>query len=121
MADLTQTLAELIDGGEWACSYGQTGTLRVICHELLRLNEQLGDGELAHLAERCCALAASDMTAAGHAWAVLEDHLQAVRRLRNAALTSSDSPSMDSAKGTAISTAATGSPAVPNSAQPGSE
>jgi hypothetical protein len=79
MADLAQTLSELIDGGEWACSYGQGGTLRVICQDLLRLNEQLGDGELAQLAERCRALAASDMAAAGHAWALLEDHLQALR------------------------------------------
>jgi hypothetical protein len=80
MEDLGRTLGELIDGGEWACSYGQGGTLRVICHALLRLNEELGDGELAELAERCEALVGTDMAAAGHAWALLEDHLQALRR-----------------------------------------
>jgi hypothetical protein len=85
MPTTAQTIAELIDGGEWGCSHGQGGTMQSVCRQLLQLNaDSMRDAELERLAGQVAFLVDSDMERAGKIWSTLVDHLRAPARRHTA-------------------------------------
>ena len=64
---------ELIEGGEWACSFGQCGTLSHVCAQLAALVE---DQELAAMARRVAQDAEQNLCTAAEQWAELCDQLR---------------------------------------------
>jgi hypothetical protein len=66
--DLHYRLCELLDGGDWACSFGQCGTLSSICQELIGL---LDDPELSEKARLVAREVTIDMGTATRRWAEL--------------------------------------------------
>lgn len=64
---------QLIEGGEWACSFGQCGTLSHVCLQLAALVE---DQELAAKARLIAEQADRDLGVAAEQWALLCDRLR---------------------------------------------
>lgn len=78
MGHIDHRIDELIDGGDWACSFGQGGTLRHVCAQLSQLaSEGLADPDLSDLAATVADLATDDPEGAGMAWTELVARLRA--------------------------------------------
>lgn len=75
-------IAELLDGGDWACSFGQCGTLSHICAELAELIEN-EDQRLAEKASCVAREAACSLEAAMRHWSELASELRHSPRLNN--------------------------------------
>lgn len=59
-----QSIPRLVDGGDWACSWGEPTGLQEVCDEL----EGLLEPALAVRASKIARLAAADMAAAARQW-----------------------------------------------------
>lgn len=77
-------IAELLDGGDWACSYGQCGTLIHVCEELAELVKE--DRALAKQAGDVAREACSDLDAATRHWADLSHALRHAPMRRDEAI-----------------------------------
>lgn len=66
-------ISELLDGGDWACAYGQCGTLSHVCLELARLLE---DAELAEKARVVAHEAIINLDEATRRWSELACELR---------------------------------------------
>lgn len=69
---MTNTERELLDGGDWACSHGNHGTLAQVCEELARLDP----ARLARRAWHIVELADVNMSAATREWSELADEVR---------------------------------------------
>jgi hypothetical protein len=77
-------IAELLDGGDWACSFGQCGTLSYICSKLADLIEE--DPRLAEKASNVAREAECNMDTATLRWSELADELRHSPRMRTQAV-----------------------------------
>lgn len=75
-------IAELLDGGDWACSFGQCGTLSHICAELADLIKK-EDQRLADKARSVAREVECDMEAATRHWSELAAELRHSPRPRS--------------------------------------
>jgi hypothetical protein len=76
-------IAELLDGGDWACSFGQCGTLSYICAKLADLIKE--DQRLVEKAWSVAREAECNLDTATLHWSELADELRHSPRLRRQA------------------------------------
>ncbi len=66
-------VSQLVDGGDWACSYGQCGTLVHVCRQLAAIVDD------QQLAEKACVVAREaqlDLDRASRSWSELAASLR---------------------------------------------
>lgn len=71
--DPSLKICQLLDGGDWACAFGQCGTLSHVCQELAAL---LDDPELAEKARQVAREANRDLGVAARQWGELAGELR---------------------------------------------
>ena len=69
---MTNQIAKLLDGGDWACAYKERNSLSMICYQLA--HEQ---PDVASRATHVAKLARKDMAEAARSWEILSQEIRA--------------------------------------------